>query len=407
MSKKTIIIISTVLGLLLIFLVVYFLFFQSGPSTPGGIISGFKSFFPFGGDNLPPPTPTSEPTPTPTPTHTPNTDFTQKLRKLSTNPVAGAGIVDTKAGSVVRYIEKATGHIFEIELFSPKQGRISNTTIPVVYNAIWGNKNNSLVSQYLKDDNRTIDTYSLAIKELSTTTENIVSGVALPLNVNQVSALGDSIFYLEQLKDSSAGYISKFDGSSKKQIWNSPLSELLSQYVNTKIIALTTKPLSDVAGYLYFVDATTGQVKKILGDILGLATLVNGSASQVLYLNQENSISLNLFNSKDNSRTNISPTTFPEKCVWSKKDESIVYCAVPKGSLNGESLTNWYKGFILYSDDIWKYDLKNNTSNIIEDLNSDSGENIDVIKPILSENEQYLVFMNKLDNFLWSLDLTK
>jgi hypothetical protein len=39
------------------------------------------------------------------------------------------------------------------------------------------------------------------------------------------------------------------------------------------------------------------------------------------------------------------------------------------------------------------------------DLSQESGMAIDVIKPILSDNEQYLIFINKIDNTLWSLDL--
>ncbi len=102
-----------------------------------------------------------------------------------------------------------------------------------------------------------------------------------------------------------------------------------------------------------------------------------------------------------------SPATFSEKCVWSKKDVNTLYCAVPREYLGGESLTLWYMGRASFTDDIWQYDLKNNTSVMIENLSVDSGKTIDIIKPLLSENEQYLVFMNKIDNTLWSLDLTK
>lgn len=64
-------------------------------------------------------------------------------------------------------------------------------------------------------------------------------------------------------------------------------------------------------------------------------------------------------------------------------------------------------GTMQFTDDIWKYDTKANKSIIVDNLYEDSGENIDVIKPILSENEQYLVFINKRDGNLWSLDLSK
>ena len=37
---------------------------------------------------------------------------------------------------------------------------------------------------------------------------------------------------------------------------------------------------------------------------------------------------------------------------------------------------------------------------------TETSETIDIVKPILSENEQYLVFVNKRDGSLWSLDVT-
>ena len=80
---------------------------------------------------------------------------------------------------------------------------------------------------------------------------------------------------------------------------------------------------------------------------------------------------------------------------------------MPKQFLEGNSLALWYKGLSFWSDDIWKYDTKSNTSSLIENLGSDSGQSIDVIKPILSDSERYLIFINKTDNTLWSLDLTK
>ncbi|MBA3733101.1 hypothetical protein H0W91_01860 [Patescibacteria group bacterium] len=406
MSKKPLIItVSVTLALLVIVLISYYFLLQNKNSDPNSPVSIFKSFLPFGGGTASPQaTSTINKQPT---TETPVVEYTQKLRKLSTEPVAGAGVVDFKAGTVVRYIEKATGHIFETELFSPLSHRISNTTIPVVYDALWGNGNSSLVVRYLKDDDVTVDTYALTIKDLSTTTESLVSAVTLPLNIKDVSVFGNNVFYLITGETSSLGFVSSMSGQNRKQIWSSPIKELLSQFVNVKTVALTTKPAQSIPGFLYLVDTGSGGVKRILGNISGLSTLVNGTATSVLYLEQGEGLSMSVFDVKTASVSLITPTTFPEKCIWSKKDTAIVYCAVPRGNLSGSSLTSWYMGYSSYTDDIWKYDTKNNTSSIVDTLYEDSSESIDVIKPILSDNEQYLVFMNKRDNSLWSLDLTK
>ena len=405
MSKKLfVIIISIVLTLFLISLVGYYLILQNNTDTGSGGGSIFRNFFPFGGGATTEPPVIEEPPVIPPP---PTQSATQKLRKISAEPVAGAGVLDVKAGTLVRHIEKATGHIFETELFSSNQNRISNTTIPLVYDAVWGNKNNSLVARYLKDDNQTIDTYGLLIKEVSTSTENTVSAIKLSENLSQISVFGNSVFSLEHKPDSSLGFISNFDGTKKVQIWNSPVKELLAQYVNSKTVALTTKPDQNTEGFLFFVDTGNAQTKKIIGNVFGLSTLVNDTATQLIFLDQKDALRMFMFDVKSKSSTNMTPPTLPEKCVWSKKDRNIIYCAVPEEFMDRDSLTLWYSGLLYFTDNIWKYDIKNNISNVMTSLFNESREQIDVTKLLLSENEQYLVFVNKIDNSLWSLDLSK
>lgn len=408
MSKKTfIIIVSVILILLLVGLVGYYLIIQNSSGNPSGPGNIFKNFFPFGGGSSTTTPVVDQNNATTTPETPTPIDFTKKLRKISSEPVAGAGVVDVKAGTLVRHIEKATGHIYETELFSPNQIRISNTTIPMVYDAVWGNKNNSLITKYLEDDNQTIDTYGISIKPVATSTENAISATKFPANISDISAFGSSVFSLQQKIGSSAGYVSNFDGSKRVTIWSSPIKELLSQYVNAKTVALTTKPDEGTPGFLFFVNTGNGTVTEVLSNVLGLSTLVNDLATQVLLLNEGNGPQMLVYDIKTKSYRSEAPVTFPEKCVWSKKDKTIVYCAVPQETLGVSSLTSWYRGFVSFTDSIWKYDTKNNISSMIENLSTDSNEQIDVIKPILSDNEKYLVFINKIDNSLWSLDLNQ
>lgn len=404
--KKIIIIVSVILGILLLVLIGYYFLIQNNNGSTNTVVNIFKNFFPFGDNGAiePPPENTGQ---EPEPNKPIQNNPEQKLREISMEPVAGAGLKDVKAGTIVRHIEKATGHIFETELFSPNQSRISNTTLPLVYDAIWGNNNNSLIARYLKGDDETVDTYSLTLKNTATSTENTVSAIVLPLNIGDVSVLGNSIFYLEQSYDSSTGYILNFDAKNKFQIWDSPIKEVLSQYVNSKTIALTTKPEKNLPGYLYFINTASGKTTKILSDVPGLSTLTSPDGAEVLYIKQGGSVGMLVFNIKSKSTIGLGPVTFPEKCVWSKKQENTLYCAVPRESLPPDSLSSWYKGLVSFTDDIWEYDVESGTASIIEKLLDDSGKHIDVVKPLLSDNEQYLVFINKIDNSLWSLDLTK
>jgi len=270
---------------------------------------------------------------------------------------------------------------------------------------VWGSGATSLVTRYLKNDNQTIDTYALTIQNVSTSTDKVVNGVQFPTNILSFDVSGNSVFYLIQSGNGSIGITSDMNGGKKKQVWSSPLRELTGQFVNSSTIALTTKPETDLPGYLYLVNANTGAVKRIIGDVNGLSASVSPDGTLIAAL--ANSTSMFIQKVSDNSRTPMTPATFPEKCVWSRKDKNVLFCAVPNETLDSSSLISWYKGLVSYDDQIWKYDLKTNTSSVIEDISKDTDEPIDAIKPILSDDEQYLVFVNKKDGSLWSLDLTK
>ncbi len=408
LKKPLIVIVSTVLTLLFLSLLGYYFIISNNDGTNNNtIVSGIKNFLPFGGNEYTPEPVKNDEDPQENNTPNESIEFTKKLRKISSAPVSGAGSADSTAGTIVRYIEKATGHIYEAELFSPKIVRISNTTIPLSYEAVWGDKNNSFIARYLGEDNETVDTFSMTIKSTSTSTENVLTGIQFPSKITEISVLNNSVFYLQESQAGTVGFTSGFDGKKIKEIWNSPIKELVPQYVNEKTILLNTKPLEGVVGFIYSVDTTNGSVKKILGDIPGLYGLSNDNTSKVLYLNQNTDVSMYIYDTATKNAISFYPVTFPEKCVWGTKNKHIIYCAVPKEALRASSLSDWYKGLVSFSDDIWKFDTKENTSSIILDLSKESGEITDVVKPILSTNEQYLLFVNKKDNSLWSLDLTK
>ncbi len=418
MSKKFYIIIAVILVLFFIALGGYYFILQSNEPGNTSVLPSFRDFFPFGGNT--PATSTTTPAVVQQ-QQDQNQNFAQKLRKIWADPVAGFGIFDVRnkgvlTGIVVRHIDTATGHIYETDMFSPRQDRVSNTTIPTVYTALWGSDQNTLIAQYLADDNQTVNTYQLSLQAATTTTSDgkvIITNdyrtlaKALPARITSVVVSSSTIFYLTQTNFSSVGFISNIQGGTQKQIWNSQITELLPQFVNSTTVALTTKPYQNMSGYVYFVNTSTGATKKVLGDIPGLSTLTSPDAKRVLALSQSGSDRLFAYTVADQSSQNLTPTTFPEKCVWSKINVSILYCAVPHESLDDSSLTDWYMGAVQFSDDIWRYDLTDNTSHVIESLASDAGEFIDVENLALSQNEQYLVFKNKIDGALWSLDLIK
>lgn len=345
------------------------------------------------------------------------------LRKLHNSPVAGVyaftkKIVGTTTQDVVvRYIERGLGHIYETNMFDLKETRISNETRLKIYEALWGNSGNGVVIRYLNGDNDdTVQTYSMVLRDIknATTTEEgkrvESDGVFLPEKISDVAISqekGDRMFYILPSGDSSVGITVGFDGKKQVQLLDSPLREWLSFWPNDKLITLTTKPSQKVPGYMYFLDAQTGKTSKALGGISGLTTLTSPDGKEVLYSESSNNgINLFVYNVTKDTKTKLSLTTLPDKCVWSKHKKGILYCGVPQTPPSGSLPDLWYQGVVLFSDDMWMIDTATGITTILVNPTKVAGESIDVTKLSLSPDELFLLFVNKKDSAPWSLKLT-
>lgn len=334
------------------------------------------------------------------------------LRQISDKPVAGGIAFNNGSTTVIRYVERGTGHIVETTSDSFESAKISNTTIPKVPQAIWSPAGQTVVMRYLKDGADRISSFSANIIK-ATTTQDVSKNkksAFLPSNITQLSMnpAGDKIFYLINASGESAGVISNADGSNKNRILRSAVTEWLVSWPNKETIALATKPSFAAAGYLFFLNSKTGSANKILSGINGLTSLVDGTAKNILYSESfDDSIRLNYYDLKSNLNKTLSFKTLPEKCVWSKTEEFIVYCAVPKTIEEGEYPDGWYQSLISFSDNIWRVDAKTNSSELVFDFRKESGNEFDAIDPFLSGDDEYLFFTNKKDLTFWSLDLKK
>ncbi len=429
MSKKTLI--TLILLLLLITAGIFGYFFYSIRPTPLVIDTNKdkNTHFPFGSGNTYP-TNTGRDTATSTgatstSTSTRNT-YTRTpalpvLRHLSTVPTAGAGAYDSSRGTQIRYIERGTGYIYQASNLNLDQIKLSNTPIIKIYEALWTSKNNALIIRRLKGDTDTIDSFystlntTPTIKNASSTTslsDSLISSVSsdyLGANISSavLSPKKDSLFYL--IPDGSggvSGIIAKVDGTKKVLVFSSPLKGWVTQWPADNTIALTSKSSSKSAGFLYFVSSLTGSSTKVLGGINGFTTLTSTDTNTVLYSKTNNdSFTLNSFNVKNGNKEQISLTTLPEKCVWSAKEKNSAYCAVPKSIPSGSYPESWYQGKVFFNDEIWKIDTFIGTLEHIADLNSLSGQEIDATNLSLNGKEDLLLFTNKQDLTLWSLDI--
>ncbi|MEW5907757.1 MAG: hypothetical protein AB1643_01050 [Patescibacteria group bacterium] len=400
MNKKIIIIAIVVTVILGLIAGGYFLFIKNKGKTGGiaDIISGFfptgqekdilqNNLIPSNGENI-----------------GANLAGSGNFFQISHNPVSGA----FATSAFVRYIEQSTGHIYEVDLQKKSSKRISNTTILGSFNSVWSFNGDKLVIGYLDESDYGLQVKNFSLKisdETATFTgTSTAQGIFLPTDTISIasSPSEDKIFYLEKSGDSTTGIIATFEDKKRAAIFSSVISEFNVSWPNKNNIALLTRPSAAITGFLYFIDIKTGALQKILGDIKGLTALVSPDGGQVFYSeNRNNNIVTKIYDVKNKTADEFYLRTLPEKCVWSRKEKDIIFCAVPTNLPQVDYPDYWYQGLISFENDsIWKINfVSGETTELLKDTN------LDIINPLFTLSEDYLIFINKKDNTLWGLKL--
>lgn len=332
-----------------------------------------------------------------------NTLEAGQIYKLVEGGVAGAYFLENNGTTTIAYVEKTTGHIFQLNPQTKEKTRISNTTLPGIYSTFWGEDKKGLrvIERYLK--NGSIQNYSNTITKTLTNSSSQGTLISLPLTDLAVSPTKSSIVSLRKSDDSTIVATSDFDGSNQKTILSTPHNEWLISWPEINTVALQSKTSANTESFLYFLNPTTNSFKKVLGG-LGLDTLVSPDAKKVLY-STGNMLSLALYDRPSKKSSSLSFKTLAEKCVWSKKFSGF-YCAVPTILPTGQYPDGWYSGEKSFNDDLWVTNLTTSTSfNIYNSKESKLGVEIDVTKLNLNKNEDALIFINKKDNSLWYMDM--
>ncbi len=438
MNRKKIIQILSAILLIAIIVLLYFAFIRkapvpttssgaSGPTFGGSGSSGFTSNTPakkvVGGASS-----------------TPSESVIPRLRHLTDVPTSGDIILTKQADVIkdrvkvketeyfVRYIDRATGHIFDIKTDSPAALEISNTTIPKIYEAVFAPDGNSLIARLLSEANPDqILTYHIALKDkklsasatsskqtvndigiLSKAGLKDVSGTYLPPDIKEfsLSPSGAKALTLSYTSSGSKLVSSGPNGAGAKTVLTHPLREWLISLISDSQAIVTTKPSGIANGYSYLLNLSTGSLKKIMGEIAGLTVLPNKDGNTYLGAGAPGGVIRTfVYFAKEDKRTILPFATFPEKCVWSSV-KFIAYCAVPEAIPESTYPDAWYQGRVSFTDSLWKINVSTGETNLISDLPKESGQKIDAVNLELAGDDSYLTFTNKIDLTLWGLKLS-
>jgi hypothetical protein len=295
----------------------------------------------------------------------------------------------------LRYVERITGHIDEMYLDTKTVGTTSNSTIPSIYEAFFDGSASSVIYRYLSNDGQSITSF------LATLGSDV--GEFLPSDVVDVSISPDRNKFLYSTRTSSGmiGTTRSFKDTKRSQVFSSPLTEWLSQWVTDQKIYLTTKASSSVNGDLFSLNIGTGVLTKVFGGVKGLTTLANKDGLLVLYSSSSSGNSvLGIFDVKNHTTTDLNIGGLPEKCIWGIAN---IYCAIPTNMTENSYPDSWYQGLTSFDDYFVK--INPSTGEVATIASSLDQIPVDGMHLFLDNLESELFFTNKKDATLWMLDL--
>ncbi len=380
MSKKILLIIGIIA---VVGVAVFFIFFSKPQSESGGV-GGFslRNFLPFGNSDdtgtTEPPTNISENPPDTKPVIGTENQPVPRLRKLSGEPVSGAVIFNIGTTSVVRFVEKGTGNVYEATSKSAALQRLTNTTIPKIIRSFWLPNGSGFLAQTIVPESEVVETSFVKLNKNATSSASesltpfSTTIAKLPTGIKEIAVKPDGakIFYYTISGSRSEWYTANPDGTGASLLITHPLTEWLPKWVSGNLITMQTKGSFAALSYRYSFDTVSKVLKKMDVNAAGISSETG---------------------------------TLAEKCLQLKDKNPTLYCAIPNEIPSGNYPDVWYQGLVEMEDSIKKIDPINDIYYNLMDLAEESGQKIDAVDLALSPDETHLIFRNKIDGYLWML----
>lgn len=346
---------------------------------------------------------------------------TQKIFKISDGPVAGATFMQDgrPTTTVARFIMQQSGHVLDLAIDSPGSvsRAVSNTTIPGGQQVVWGMQTlasrqvaASAVLQYA--DGGTVKSVALVFPAASTTpTSTQPSPVRiqfLPDNIRSLAASPDglSLVYLVATQGGSDGYIARADGTNPKKLFSLPLSQVTVAWPSAQTILTTSRAAMGVPGIAFSISAGSGAVSPILY-AAGLTATADPAFSQVVYQSATaDGRRAYTHSTKTALDRPLSFDPMPHKCVWSRIEASLMFCAVSLSYTAPNYADLWQQGAASAPDSVIAYNLMTGQTAIVATPGgADGGVASDIMHMALSADEKYLLFVSKGARSLWGIRL--
>lgn len=389
MKKSVIITIGVVLILIVLAVWGYLLFF----GTPGNSDEVFSNL----GLGDSPARPAEQQPDTLPPQDEPTTQVDtegEALQQLTTRPVAGFTFVGTSTNAV-RYVERGTGHVFEIELSSGAERRVSGTTIPRVVDAVFSESGGSVALISEEGGTRTVLAGRLEADGEQTDYITLANGAFDPAFVAEYR-----LHYGVVTDSGTEGYELDVRDDQPLRLFSIPLRQI--SILRDDDTYVYNRPTDRLQGALYRVGAgLTPVTERAYGFI--------GGINDAYYFGTEvggEKINSYAVDRNSGEETQLAITYIPQKCDTAPGSTTTLWCAAPLEEYAPDFIESWYKGTVLSADLLWQANIPRGEARLFVDFLEEAGRPVDVDGLAVGANDELVLLRNKIDNTLWLYDST-
>lgn len=324
-----------------------------------------------------------------------------RLWRVNTTPVAGMGFVTNGSTTVLRYVERSTGHIFDA---NPDDGAIvrrTNRLIPKVYEALVS-ADDAVIARTIEEDR--VVTFA---GELGTTTEDgfvPFTGTDLGDGISSIAFANNMTVFVAERAGTIGLIRSEIDGSKPQGLLSLGVSSFNVLPLTDNRIVLVERSASGVPGHAY--EVKNGALESLARNIPGLTLLPRANSNALLIGSDTGrTLSLAIRPSKEGTTLPLQLATVADKCVWAPGLGLTAYCAVPQALPSPGFLTNWLRGKAHTSDSWFIVNGGAGTSESFYSMSADDA--LDVERPVMDEQGEYIAFMSMRDKSLWILRINE
>jgi hypothetical protein len=323
----------------------------------------------------------------------------KKLRQLTTRPVVGMRLLKNGDTSIMRYVEAGTGHIYDIDMATNNEVRISQISIPLASEAALSPHGDYVAIRSGYNQNNEVIILDITTKESPTqkTLSEKVESFAFTYS--------NELVFTEQVGATTEGKGYLPSTSTTRRLFTIPFTDVSMAWSDSSTTPhhVYTKPTKYLQGYAYEIRDTT--IRRVAISGLGLAIVPLPNA--VMYGSlTNNSYNWSYYIKSNNTTARIPLNTAPQKCVAAKKADIIAYCGANLDTVaTAHYPDDWNKGTYSAEDRIVAVKESGGYTQFVNPIEL-VGRTIDVINMSIDTTGGVLYFLNKTDRTLWVYDLS-